>query len=222
VATSSREIRSAFAGRRRRGCGRALVAVVGALISVGIARAQSLEDLRNLSIDELANIEITSVSKRPEALSQAPSAVFVITADDIRRSGAASLPEALRLAPNLEVARINSQDYSISARGFNSANAADKLLVLIDGRTIYSPFFHNVNWNQNEVMLADVDRIEVISGPGGTAGAARSATTAATAPMRRGSDAARPGSGDPAPTPSMAGTAVKPASAPIGRDGPTA
>ncbi|MDB5408250.1 MAG: TonB-dependent receptor, plug [Rhodospirillales bacterium] len=168
MATSSSEIRSGDADRRSRLCRTAGVALAVALVSVGVARAQSLEELRNLSIDDLANIEITSVSKRPEALSQAPSAIFVITADDIRRSGAASLPEALRLAPNLEVARINSQDYTISARGFNSANAADKLLVLIDGRSIYSPFFHNVNWNQNEVMLDDVDRIEVISGPGGT------------------------------------------------------
>lgn len=146
-----------------------LVAICGTFAALAVAaRAQSLADLRNLSIEDLIKIEITSVSKRPEALSGAPSAIFVITADDIRRSGAASLPEALRLAPNLEVARINSQDYTISARGFNSANAANKLLVLIDGRSIYSPFFHNVIWNQHNVMLDDVERIEVISGPGGT------------------------------------------------------
>lgn len=129
---------------------------------------QSLEDLRQLSIEDLANVEVTSVSKRPEAISQAPAAIFVITHDDIIRSGATNVSEALRLAPNLEVARINSQDYTISARGFNSANASDKLLVMIDGRTIYSPFFHNVVWDQHQVMLDDVERIEVISGPGGT------------------------------------------------------
>jgi iron complex outermembrane recepter protein len=131
----------------------------------GAALARSLDELRHLPIDEIANIEIISVSKWPEALSKAAAAIYDITADDILRSGATSLPEALRLAPNLEVARINSQDYTLSARGFNSANAADKLLVLIDVRTIYSPFFHNVIWNQQEVMLSDVDRIEVISKP---------------------------------------------------------
>jgi iron complex outermembrane recepter protein len=140
----------------------------GLLIAAGAARAQSLEELRQLSLEDLANIEITSVSKRPESLSQAAAAVYVITREDIRASGATSLPEALRLAPNLQVARISSQDYTISARGFNSANAADKLLVLIDGRSIYQPFFHNVVWDLNEVMLDDVERIEVISGPGGT------------------------------------------------------
>lgn len=168
LAASSSGIRARVAPRCLRTFLKLAAAFFGLVASVGIGQAQSLEDLQNLSIEELANIEITSVSKRPEALSQAPSAVFVITADDIRRSGAVSLPEALRLAPNLEVGRINSRYYTISARGFNSANAADKLLVLIDGRSIYSPFFHNVIWDQHEVMLDDVDRIEVISGPGGS------------------------------------------------------
>lgn len=138
------------------------------IASSRLAMAQSVYDLRQLSIEDLANVEIVSVSKRPETVSQAAAAIYVISADDIRRSGATSLPEALRLAPNLEVARISSQNYTISARGFNSANAADKLLVMIDGRTIYSPFFHDIIWNQHEVMLADIDRIEVVSGPGGS------------------------------------------------------
>ncbi|HEY1328328.1 MAG TPA: TonB-dependent receptor plug domain-containing protein [Casimicrobiaceae bacterium] len=132
------------------------------------AGAQTLRELGSLSLDELAQIEVTSVSKRPEALAQSPAAVYVITGDDIRRSGAASLPEALRLAPNLEVARVNSQAYTISARGFNSVNASNKVLVLIDGRSVFTPFFNSVFWDQQEVMLADIDRIEVISGPGGT------------------------------------------------------
>jgi iron complex outermembrane receptor protein len=152
--------------RLRHACGACLL--VGGALLPGSGVAQSLEDLRRLSIEDLASIEITSVSKRPESLSQAPAAIYVITREDIHAVGATSLPEALRLAPNLQVARISSQDYTISARGFNSANAADKLLVLIDGRTIYSPFFHNVVWDLNEVMLDDVERIEVISGPGGT------------------------------------------------------
>ena len=132
------------------------------------AAAQSVQDLANLSIEELSQVEVTSVSKRPEPLSQSPAAVYVITSDDIRRSGATTLAEALRLAPNLEIARVDSQSYAISARGFNSVNASNKLLVLIDGRSIYTPFFSSVFWDQQDVILADVDRIEVISGPGGT------------------------------------------------------
>jgi len=129
--------------------------------------AQTLQDLSALSLEELSKVEITSVSKRPEPLSQAPASIYVITAEEIRRSGVATLEEALRLAPNLEVARVNSQSYSISARGLNSVNASNKLLVLIDGRSIYTPFFSSVFWDEQEVMLADIERIEVISGPGG-------------------------------------------------------
>ena len=124
--------------------------------------------LGDLSIEELSQIEVTSVSRRPEPIREAPAAIYVITAEDIRRSGAATLPEALRLAPNLGVARVNSQSYAISSRGLNSVNASNKLLGLIDGRTIYTPFFGSVFWDQQEVMLADVERIEIISGPGGT------------------------------------------------------
>jgi iron complex outermembrane receptor protein len=132
------------------------------------AYSPSVEDLRSLSIDDLANIEVTSVSKRPEPISQAPASVYVITSEDIRRSGAITLPDALRLAPNLQVARLTSQSYSISARGFNSYQASNKLLVLIDGRSVYTPLHAGVYWDQQQVMLEDVDRIEVISGPGGT------------------------------------------------------
>jgi iron complex outermembrane receptor protein len=123
--------------------------------------------LTDLSLEDLSNIQITSVSKRAERLSDAPASVFVITADDIRRSGATSLPEALRLAPNLQVARAGANGWAISSRGFNSASA-NKLLVLIDGRSVYSPLFSGVFWDVQDVMLEDVERIEVISGPGGT------------------------------------------------------
>jgi iron complex outermembrane receptor protein len=110
------------------------------------------------------------VSKRPERLQDAPASVFVITADDIRRAGSRSLPEALRLAPNLHVARANNSGYYISARGMNgtSNSPANKLLVMIDGRSVYSPLFSGVFWDEPDVMLEDVERIEVISGPGGT------------------------------------------------------
>jgi iron complex outermembrane receptor protein len=123
--------------------------------------------LTELSLEELANIQVTSVSRHAERLSEAPASVFVITAEDIRRSGATSLAEALRLAPNLQVARIDAGQYAISARGFNGL-AANKLLVLVDGRTIYTPLFSGVFWDQQDVLVENVVRIEVISGPGAT------------------------------------------------------
>jgi iron complex outermembrane receptor protein len=137
-------------------------------VPLDAGRAQSVQELRNLSIEDLAEIEITSVSKRPEALSQAPAAVYVISSEDIRRSGARRLVEALRLAPNLEVARLNAFTYTVTARGFNSPESANKLLVLIDGRSVYSPLGSTVFWEAVDVDLDDVERIEVISGPGGT------------------------------------------------------
>ena len=129
--------------------------------------ARSIEDLQSLSIEDLARIEVTSVAKRPQALSDAAAAIYVITAEDIRRSGATSLPEALRLAPNLEVARLNAYSYAITARGMNSAESSNKLLVLIDGRSVYEPIGSGVLWQQVDVPLASIERIEVISGPGG-------------------------------------------------------
>jgi iron complex outermembrane receptor protein len=131
---------------------------------------QQSADFADLSIEELANIDVTSVSRRPERLQDAPASVFVITADDIRRAGSRSLAEALRLAPNLQVARASNTGYYISARGMNgtSNSPANKLLVMIDGRSVYSPLFSGVFWDEPDVMLEDVERIEVISGPGGT------------------------------------------------------
>lgn len=131
-----------------------------------IARSKA-RDVAAMSLEELLNVEVTSVSRRPERLSDAPASIFVISAEDIRRSGVTTLPEALRLAPNLHVAQGHASDYSISARGFNNS-AANKLLVLIDGRSVYTPLFSGVFWDVQDVLLEDVDRIEVISGPGGT------------------------------------------------------
>ncbi len=153
-----------------------VAAVIGTLAIVALVTSRaaadaadpSLADLGRLSIEDLANIAVTSVSKRPEPLSAAAAAVYVITADDIRRAGATSLQEALRLAPNLEVARINAFDYTITARGFNSPESSNKLLVLIDGRSVYSPLASTVFWQALDVPVADIERIEVISGPGGT------------------------------------------------------
>jgi len=124
-------------------------------------------DLAALDLEALMKIEITSVSRRPERLSDAAASVFVITGDEIRRSGATNLPEALRLAPALDVVQVNATSYTVSARGFINS-AANKLLVLIDGRSVYTPLFSGVFWDVQDVMLEDVDRIEVISGPGGT------------------------------------------------------
>ena len=127
-------------------------------------------EFADLSIEELANIDVTSVSRRPERLQDAPASVFVITAEDIRRSGARNLVEALNLAPNLQAARGSNANAFISARGMNgtSNSPANKLLVMIDGRSVYSPLFSGMFWDEPDVMLEDVERIEVISGPGGT------------------------------------------------------
>ena len=142
--------------------------VAGPLVLAGRPALSQPIDLARLSIEELSEIEITSVSKRPERLDEAAASVFVLRNEDIRRSGLASLPEVLRLAPNLHVARIDAQDYAISARGLNSFESANKLLVQIDGRSVYSPLYSGVEWDQHQVVLDDVERIEVVSGPGGT------------------------------------------------------
>ncbi len=124
-------------------------------------------DLKHLSLEALMDQDVTVVARRPEKLSESPSAVQVITGEDIHRSGATSLPEALRLASNLQVAQVNSHDWAITARGFNNT-LANKLLVMIDGRTVYTPLDAGVFWDVQDVLLDDIDRIEVVSGPGGT------------------------------------------------------
>jgi iron complex outermembrane receptor protein len=144
-----------------------LCAVLACLYSGVAAAATSESDLGNLSLQELANLPVTSVSRKAEPLADAAAAVYVITNDAIRRSGARSLEGALRLAPNLEIAQQNNQVWDITARG-GGTSLADKLLVLIDGRIVYSPLFGGTFWDSQFVMLEDVDRIEVISGPGGT------------------------------------------------------
>lgn len=127
----------------------------------------SPKKLADASLEELMSIEVTSVSKKEEKLSDAAAAVFVITQDDIRRSGAATIPEVLRLVPGLDVARIDTNEWAISARGFNG-KYANKLLVLVDGRSVYSELYSGVYWDVQDMMLEDIDRIEVIRGPGAT------------------------------------------------------
>ncbi|MDB6040004.1 MAG: Iron complex outerrane recepter protein [Verrucomicrobiales bacterium] len=121
----------------------------------------------DLSLEELVNIKVTSVSRKEERLNDAAAAIFVLSNDDLRRSGATSVADALRLVPGLQVASIDAGTWAVSARGFNS-QFANKLLVMVDGRTVYSPLFSGVYWDTPQVFLDDVDRIEVIRGPGAT------------------------------------------------------
>jgi outer membrane receptor protein involved in Fe transport len=141
-----------------------LLLCIGAVPSHGGEHERGLADL---SLEERANVVVTSVSRHDERLSVAAASIYVISAEDIRRSGARTLPEALRLAPNLQVARASAGTYAISSRGFNNS-VGNKLLVLIDGRTVYTPLFSGVFRDQQDVMLEDVARFEVISGPGAT------------------------------------------------------
>lgn len=129
------------------------------------AAVSAVGDYSELSLEQLMRIEVTSAAKRPVSIADTPAAVFVLTNDDIRRSGARSIPAALRLVPGLHVAQLSSQSWAISARGVNS-QFANKLLVMIDGRSVYTPLFSGVFWNRQDTLLEDIDRIEVIRGPG--------------------------------------------------------
>ena len=130
-----------------------------------IIQASSEPDNFELSLQELLDVEVTSVSKQPQALSKAPAAIYVITSDDIRRTGATSIPQALRDVPGLHVAQLDSQKWAIGSRGFNG-RYNNKLLVMMDGRTLYSPEFSGVYWEVQDTLMADIERIEVIRGPG--------------------------------------------------------
>lgn len=137
------------------------------LAGTAVANDSSGNRYLQMSLQQLMQVKITSVSKKEESLSDAAAAVFVITGEDIRRSGVTSVPEALRMAPGVEVARIDANKWAISIRGFNG-RFANKLLVLIDGRSVYSPISSGVFWDEQDTLLEDIDRIEVIRGPGAT------------------------------------------------------
>lgn len=143
---------------------------LGSLVSspARAADAATPEDLSDLSIEQLAQIQVRSASKRDEPLSSAPAALYVITSEAIENNGITTLPEALRLAPNLQVQQVDASQYSISARGFNGLQAGNKVLGLIDGRTIYTPLASSIFWNLHFPLVEDLQQIEVISGPGGT------------------------------------------------------
>ena len=155
-------VRRAWAAR----CGTALVGL--SMLAAGAVRAQTRDaNLLDLSIEELLHVEITSASKKTQRISETAAAAFVITQDDIRRSGARSIPEVLRMAPGIEVAQIDGNTWAVTARGFNG-RFANKLLVLMDGRALYTPSFGGVFWDVQDTLMEDIERIEVIRGPGGT------------------------------------------------------
>ncbi len=148
-------------------CGFSLVAHSSLAVAQYENTGQAMNELLEMNLEELINIEITSVTKTPQKASEAAAAVFVITQTDIKRSGVTNIPEALRLAPGIDVARIDGNKWAISSRGF-TGRFANKLLVLIDGRSVYTPYFSGVYWDVQDVLLEDIDRIEVIRGPGAT------------------------------------------------------
>lgn len=150
----------------RRG-GTAARAVLAFVCSCTRLQAQQTPDLADMSVEDLLNVRVITAGKTEQKLSQTPAAVYVITAEDIRRAGLTSIPEALRLAPGVEVAQINSTTWAIAMHGFNS-HYSNKLLVLIDGRSVYSSIIAQVFWSIQDFPLDDVERIEVIRGPGGS------------------------------------------------------
>jgi iron complex outermembrane recepter protein len=137
------------------------------LLLLSVASFAQQQDLTQLSLDDLMNVEVTSVSKKEQKLSRTASAIFVITSEDIRRSGATNIPDLLRMVPGLDVAQIDANTWAISARGLNG-RFTNELLVVVDGRNVYTPTFGGVLWDTLDLPLEDIERIEVIRGPGGT------------------------------------------------------
>src|ERR1043166_1212176 len=132
-----------------------------------VSAQTSATELSEMDVEGLLNVEVTSAAKREEPLFYTPSAIHVITQADIQRSGATSIPDLLRMVPGVNVAQIESHGWAVSARGFGE-RYANKLLVLVDGRSIYDPLFAGVFWDAQNLMLEDIERIEVIRGPGAT------------------------------------------------------
>jgi iron complex outermembrane receptor protein len=143
----------------------AFAALLSTLPTLSWAKAANLE-LADLSLEELTRLEVTTASRKPETASHVAAALFVLTQDDIRRSGATTIPDALRLVPGVQVAQIDGNKWAVTSRGFNS-RVANRLLVLTDGRTLYTPAFGGVYWDTQDTMIEDIERIEVVRGPGG-------------------------------------------------------
>jgi iron complex outermembrane receptor protein len=144
----------------------AWMAALGALAAPALPQ-QKQTDLADQSLEDLMSIQVTSVSRTEQKLSRTASAIFVITAEDISRSGATNIPDLLRMVPGMDVAQINANTWAISARGFNG-EFSNELLVMVDGRTVYLPTFGGVFWDVLDMPLEDIERIEVIRGPGAT------------------------------------------------------
>jgi iron complex outermembrane receptor protein len=144
-----------------------LLFLLAVLVAVPARSQSKSEDLSQRSLEDLMNINVTSVAKKEQKMSQAAAAIYVITSDDIKRSGATNIPDLLRMVPGLDVGQINANTWAVSARGFNH-ELSDKLLVMIDGRSVYTQTFAGVTWDTQDVLLEDIERIEVIRGPGGT------------------------------------------------------
>lgn len=148
----------------RRGC---FVLALAALVAIPAWPQNPPPDLANESLEDLMNIKVTSVSKQEQKVSRTAAAIFVITSEDIRRSGATNIPDLLRMVPGVDVAQINANTWAVSIRGFNT-RFSDKLLVMVDGRSVYTPTFGGVYWDVVDLPLEDIERIEVIRGPGGS------------------------------------------------------
>ena len=159
---------------------RCLFAALAAGLLAAPASGQSRpSDLASATLEDLMRIEITSASRREQTAEDVAAAVYLVTQADIRRSGMTSVPDLLRLVPGVQVAQVNSNKWAISIRGF-SGIYSNKLLVLIDGRTIYNPLFASVMWDTEDVMLEDINRIEVIGGPAPPSGARPPSTVSST------------------------------------------
>jgi len=143
-----------------------LLLSLSGILACGFAEGEEpLDGFLDAPLEELLSMEVTSVAKKSQPINEVAAAVFVITSEDIRRSGVTGIPEALRLAPGIQVARIDANKWAVTSRGFNN-QFANKLLVMIDGRTVYAPSFSGVYWDAQDTLLEDIDRIEVIRGPG--------------------------------------------------------
>ena len=175
VACGSQSLRGVNRGQSathfRRGIALAAI-LLAALVNQGLARASQEQDtdnsLKQMSLAELGSVEVTTTSKEPEQVWKTAAAVYVLTQDDIRRSGATSIPEALRLVPGVQVSRIDNDHWAVAIRGF-ADQFSKSMLVLVDGRSLYTPLFAGVYWAlQDGILLEDVERIEIIRGPGAT------------------------------------------------------
>lgn len=142
-------------------------AVFAAPVQDFYAQSQRVDALKSLSLEELASLDVTTAGRRLQSIADVAAAVSVITAEDIRRSAVTRLPEVLRLADGLQVARVDGRTYAISARGFN-ISTSNKMLTMMDGRSLWTPLFSGVFWDEHDALMADIERVEVVRGPGGT------------------------------------------------------